>query len=651
MSMRLTIDGEWFVDDKGRKVLLRGVNLSGSSKMPATPNGATHLKTDFHDHRDASFVGRPFPLDEADEHLGRIKHWGFNAIRLLVTWEAIEHAGPGEYDKEYLDYLEEVIKKIDSYGLHVIIDPHQDVWSRMCGGDGAPGWTFEAVGIDFTKFDETGAATLMQHRYDPEDPKAFGPLSWSQNRVAFASCTMWTLFFGGTKFASSCSVNGVNAQTYLQEHYTNALVQVARRVRDIDCVLGFEPINEPNQGWIGSLVDGSNSDLGEVLGHAYTPIDAMLTASGLPREIPFREVKRLGIKETRRDLINPDGVSVWFDDTKDIWKNEGIWSTDESRSPQILRNEHFMGTDFYREHLSPFFFLYAERIRDVFPESFLFVQAPFEPVLKGLVREFDVPPNSIHAPHWSDVATMGMKRLMMKASYDIMKGTTVIGGGRIRRMFVEQLEALKLFTRKLTGETPTVIGEINLCFDLDKKKAYEEFQKDPIGAWKTHIQALNIYYQCVDKNLLHAIHWNYTPDNDNTWGDQWNLEDFSIFSRDQQTDSSNMDSGGRAVQGFCRPRFLRLAGTPHIMEFDLKSGVFHIEFDNDPSVSEPSILYVPRIQFPLGFAVDTANANATHDAKNQLLLVHPVSRGKCSVTVTRKGKFDVELEEDETESD
>jgi hypothetical protein len=34
-----------------------------------------------------------------------------------------------------------------------------------------------------------------------------------------------------------------------------------------------------------------------------------------------------------------------------------------------------------------------------------------------------------------------------------------------------------------------------------------------------------------------------------------------------------------------------------------------------------------------------------------LLLVHPVSRDKCSVTVTRKGKIDVGLEEDETESD
>jgi hypothetical protein len=651
MRMRLSIDGEWFIDDKGRKVLLRGVNLSGSSKMPTRPNGATHLKTDFHDHKEVSFVGRPFPLREADEHLERIKHWGFNAIRFLVTWEAIEHAGPGHYDTEYLDYVEEVMKVIDSNDLHVIVDPHQDVWSRMCGGDGAPGWTFEVVGIDFTKFDETGAATLMQHRYDPNDPKAFGPLSWSQNRVAFGSCTMWTLFFGGAKFAPSCTVNGTSAQTFLQEHFTNALTEVARRVRDLDCVLGFEPINEPNQGWIGSLVDGSDSDLSEVLGHAYTPIDAMLTASGHAREISFREVKRLGIKETRRDLINPDGGSVWLDGSKDIWKNEGIWTIDPSGVPQILKNEHFTGTDFYRDHLSPFILSYTDRIREVFPEVIIFVQAPFEPILKGQVTEFQVPPNSVHAPHWFDVATMGMKRFMGKASYDIMKGTTVIGGGRIRRMFTEQLEALKLFTKKITGETPTVIGEMNLCFDLDKKKAYEEFQKNPAGAWKTHIQALNTYYQSLDKNLLHAFHWNYTPDNDNTWGDQWNLEDFSIFSKDQRTEPTDIDSGGRALQGFCRPRFIHLAGTPHFMEFDLKNGSFQLEFEGISTISAPTIIYIPKVQFPEGFVVETENAEVEQDLEKQFLLISSVSDGTCSVLVRRKGKFHVDLDDDEPDED
>jgi hypothetical protein len=42
-----------------------------------------------------------------------------------------------------------------------------------------------------------------------------------------------------------------------------------------------------------------------------------------------------------------------------------------------------------------------------------------------------------------------------------------------------------------------------------------------------------MYYNAMNTNLLHTMLWNYTADNDNTWGDQWNQEDFSIFSTTQ----------------------------------------------------------------------------------------------------------------------
>lgn len=88
--------GPHFIDDEGRIVTLRGWSVTGSCKLPATPDLPTH-STDlegFFDHRNVSFVGRPFPLVEADEHLERLARWGTTFLRLLVPWEALEHAGP-----------------------------------------------------------------------------------------------------------------------------------------------------------------------------------------------------------------------------------------------------------------------------------------------------------------------------------------------------------------------------------------------------------------------------------------------------------------------------------------------------------------------------------------------------------------------------
>src|SRR5688572_21211266 len=105
----------FFKDELGRTLILRGVNLGGSSKIPSRPDGATFRKEGFFDHRKVSFVGRPFPLETADEHFTRLRAWGLTFERLVVTWEAIEHAGPGLYDQDYLDYLYAVIKKAGEY--------------------------------------------------------------------------------------------------------------------------------------------------------------------------------------------------------------------------------------------------------------------------------------------------------------------------------------------------------------------------------------------------------------------------------------------------------------------------------------------------------------------------------------------------------
>jgi len=271
---RLHIEGRWFVDEAGRRVILRGVNLGGDCKVPY-PDGGTNLPSDFSNHREVSFVGRPFPLAEADEHFGRLRAWGFNCIRLLTTWEAVEHRGPRDYDLAYLDYFAELCRMAGAYGLYIFVDFHQDVWSRMTGGDGAPCWLFDKVGIDYRKLAESDCAHVMQHLYDysrcGRQEDRYPTMSWPQNARRPANGIMWTLFFAGRDFAPRLIIDGLNVQDYMQEHYLGAQREIARRVRDLPNVMGFDSLNEPVPGWIGQRLSYRHLGPSEENPHRATP--------------------------------------------------------------------------------------------------------------------------------------------------------------------------------------------------------------------------------------------------------------------------------------------------------------------------------------------------------------------------------------------
>jgi endoglycosylceramidase len=174
-------------DADGRALILRGVNLSGAQKHAPylddkTPADYARLRTD----------------------------WGFNSIRFLMTWAAVEPQ-PGVYNDVYLDGVAERLRWAEDAGLTVVLDMHQDIYGEGFGFDGAPRWTC----------DEARYAAFM-----PREP--------------------W--FINATDPNVMACVDGFYERSELRDHFIAAWRHVAARLHDSRAVIGFDILNEPNWG-------------------------------------------------------------------------------------------------------------------------------------------------------------------------------------------------------------------------------------------------------------------------------------------------------------------------------------------------------------------------------------------------------------------
>jgi endoglycosylceramidase len=127
---RLEVDlarGE-FTDALGRRVMLRGVNVGGRSKLPP------YL---------------PFELDDVDSDdevrarahriFETVASWGCNVARVPFTWAAIEPRR-GTYDARQIRRLGYLVDAAWSHGVRCFLDCHQDLFAEALGGSGAPRW-------------------------------------------------------------------------------------------------------------------------------------------------------------------------------------------------------------------------------------------------------------------------------------------------------------------------------------------------------------------------------------------------------------------------------------------------------------------------------------------------------------------------------
>lgn len=513
---KIRIENGEFVDEYGRVLNFRGVNVSGSSKIPSS-NGTSS----FWETKEVSFVNRPFPLEDAEEHCARLQRWGLRLIRFIVTWEAIEHEGPGIYDMEYIYYVRQVLEIAERFGLGIYIDPHQDVWSRWTGGDGAPLWTLECVGLDPRHFHVTKAA-LCQETYGGT-AQDYPKMIWPTNYFKMACCTMFTLFWDGDRCAPNAKYKGQSIQTFLQTHYINAMLEFLRALQGLKNIVGIGTMNEPSPGYIG-VQDLSIGYVATELkyGVVPTPFQGMCLAEGIPQQVGVWSV---GLKQHlfgRPDhycRIDPLNLRAWASGRSCVWKDAGVWEVDAG-IPQLLKPQYFANINFGEDCYVPFAQKYAQSVQSLIPGLLIFVELP---PLEFAVTPFpEIPPskipNAVNATHWYDGLTLFMRVWFSYFSFDTRTDRVVLGKGRVRKMHRSQLADIKRLGLEKMHNAPTLIGESGIPFNMHQGKSYRT------GDFTSQIQALDNTIRSMEANLLSYTLWCYTPDNNNLQGDLWNNE-------------------------------------------------------------------------------------------------------------------------------
>jgi endoglycosylceramidase len=192
------VDGR-LVDQRGREVTLRGVN--------ARVNGLFDVTFD-----DGRLPLEDIPTFDAGD-VDRMRDLGFNLLRLPINWSGVE-PNMNAYSEAYLDRIAAVVGLCAKRGILVLLDFHQDGFSKEVGQDGAPRWVLDLL--------------LGPNGY----PYLGGPLT-DLNARRFAPHTIEAF----RRFDAN--------EQDVQVRFASAIARVANRFKKSRAVVGYESMNEP----------------------------------------------------------------------------------------------------------------------------------------------------------------------------------------------------------------------------------------------------------------------------------------------------------------------------------------------------------------------------------------------------------------------
>ncbi|XDD45543.1 cellulase family glycosylhydrolase [Leptospira sp. WS39.C2] len=250
-------DAIW-IDGLGRETSFRGFNVSGTVKL------AEHGFKPFKNANDTEDAMRQLT-----------KTTGSNMIRYTIAWEGV-HPDVDKIDYLYLDNVISQIKKVTSKRIYVLLDYHQDLFSRHLfnqnswhTGNGAPLW-------------------ITKNGNYPKEYCGFVCASWSQNNLTNEAIRRaFRNFWNNAPVTTSSGIRYMQTEYLWQIEKTVSYIKNQLSPEEFSYIIGLDPFNEPVDGGMEGLTPKRWDN--EKLWPMYQKIRTILNQNGWANKWVFAE--------------------------------------------------------------------------------------------------------------------------------------------------------------------------------------------------------------------------------------------------------------------------------------------------------------------------------------------------------------------------
>jgi endoglycosylceramidase len=239
------------VDENGREVLLKGVNVDGITDYFHGGNHPLTVKLENpYSFNPADYTGGQCVPDVRDVEgvplcsldFQQLRPLGYNVIRLTLSWSLLEPTVDGGIDlvgtpsHMYMDRIAQVVAWAKAEGIYVLLDLHQDTWSKYDYTTAAerPSCLAPLQGID-----GADGAPEWASRQHPAIPNC------APNGIAQLSPAVEDDFRALYNDAA-----GIPSPTPVFSHFKNVFLALAKRFHNEPAVAGYEMFNEPLPGYL-----------------------------------------------------------------------------------------------------------------------------------------------------------------------------------------------------------------------------------------------------------------------------------------------------------------------------------------------------------------------------------------------------------------